>query len=79
MVKKLSCVSCGSLKRIPHTFTNRGRIAKYSRVPNKRTGRLLENGKKSHLYALIRNYRVFKLDLHQNKCLLGHQNSTFNS
>ena len=28
----------------------------YSRVLNKRTGRLLENGKKSHLYALIRNY-----------------------
>ena len=22
MVKKLSCVSCGSLKRFPHTFTN---------------------------------------------------------
>ena len=21
MVKKLSCVSCGSLKRFPHTFT----------------------------------------------------------
>ena len=30
----------------------------YSRVPNKRTGRLLENGKKSHLYALIRNYTI---------------------
>ena len=28
----------------------------FSRVPNKRTGRLLENGKKSHLFALIRNY-----------------------
>ena len=27
----------------------------YSRVPNKRTGLLLENGKKFHLYALIRN------------------------
>ena len=22
MVKKLSCVSCGSLKRFPHTFTS---------------------------------------------------------
>ena len=22
MVKNLSCVSCGSLKRFPHTFTN---------------------------------------------------------
>ena len=22
MVKKLSCVSCGSFKRFPHTFTN---------------------------------------------------------
>jgi hypothetical protein len=31
-------------------------LGKYSRVPNKRTGRLLENEKKSHLYALIRNY-----------------------
>ena len=28
----------------------------YSRVPNKRTGRLLENEKESHLYAIIRNY-----------------------
>ena len=28
----------------------------YSRVPNKRTGRLLENEKKSHLYALIWDY-----------------------
>ena len=28
----------------------------YSRVPNKRTGHLLENEKKSHLYALIWNY-----------------------
>ena len=27
----------------------------YSRVPNKRTGRLLEDGKKSHLYALIQD------------------------
>ena len=30
----------------------------YSRVPNKRTGLLLENEKKSHLYALIRNYTI---------------------
>ena len=29
---------------------------KYSRVPNKRTGRLLENEKKSHQYALIWDY-----------------------
>ena len=29
---------------------------KYSRVPNKRTGRSLENEKKSHLYALIWDY-----------------------
>ena len=28
----------------------------YSRVPNKRIGHLLENGKKSHLYTLIRNH-----------------------
>ena len=33
-------------------------IYDYSRVPNKRTGRLLENEKKSHLYALIRNYTI---------------------
>ena len=26
MVKKLSCVSCGSLKRFPHTFTSAGEI-----------------------------------------------------
>ena len=31
-------------------------VATYSRVPNKRTGRLLENEKKSHLYALIQDY-----------------------
>ena len=31
-------------------------ISTYSRVPNKRTGRLLENEKKSHLYALIWDY-----------------------
>ena len=30
----------------------------YSRVPNKQTGRLLENEKKSHLYAVIRNYTI---------------------
>ena len=30
----------------------------YSRVPNKRTGRLLEDGKKSHLYALIQDYTI---------------------
>ena len=30
----------------------------YSRFPNKRTGRLLENEKKSHLYALIPNYTI---------------------
>jgi hypothetical protein len=28
----------------------------YSRVPNKRTGRLLENEKKIHLYTLIQTY-----------------------
>ena len=31
-------------------------LGTYSRVPNKRTGRLLENEKKSHLYALIQAY-----------------------
>ena len=30
----------------------------YSRVPNKRTGHLLENLKKSHLYALIWDYTI---------------------
>ena len=29
---------------------------KYSRVPNKRTGRLLENEKNSHLYTFIQTY-----------------------
>ena len=28
----------------------------YSRVPNKQTGRLLENEKNSHLYAFIQTY-----------------------
>ena len=32
------------------------KLATYSRVPNKRTGRLLENEKKSHLYSLIQTY-----------------------
>ena len=31
-------------------------LGEYSRVPNKQTGRLLENLKKSHLYALIWDY-----------------------
>ena len=34
----------------------------YSRVPNKRTGRLLENEKKSHLYALIWDYSFINLE-----------------
>ena len=47
MVKKLSCVSCGSLKRFPHTFTT-GRLAGNSegatfitllRIPNLRPNR----------------------------------------
>ena len=33
-----------------------GKSSTYSRVPNKRTGRLLENEKKSRLYALILDY-----------------------
>ena len=33
-------------------------ICTYSRVPNKQTGHLLENEKKSHLYAVIRNYTI---------------------
>ena len=32
------------------------KLCTYSRVLNKRTGRLLENEKKSHLYALIQTY-----------------------
>ena len=31
-------------------------VGRYSRVPNKQTGRLLENEKKSHLYTLIQTY-----------------------
>ena len=31
-------------------------LLRYSRVPNKRTGRLLENEKNSHLYAFIQTY-----------------------
>ena len=34
----------------------------YSRVPNKRTGRLLENEKKSHLYTLIWDYSFIDLE-----------------
>ena len=34
----------------------------YSRVPNKRTGRLLENEKKSHLYALIWDYSFINFE-----------------
>jgi hypothetical protein len=38
----------------------------YSRVPNKRTGRLLENEKKSHLYALFGTIRllIFRKNSH---------------
>ena len=32
------------------------KVGGYSRVPNKRTGHLLENEKTSHLYALIQTY-----------------------
>ena len=35
----------------------------YSRVPNKQTDHLLENEKKSHLYALIRNYTFINFQL----------------
>ena len=38
MTKKLSCVSCGSLKRFPHTFTNMGDICEI----RKKDGRLFE-------------------------------------
>ena len=41
---------------INRTFQQVLRQHTYSRVPNKRTGRLLENLKKSHLYALIQTY-----------------------
>ena len=34
MVKTLSCVSCGSLKRFPHTFTN----ARYLLIDKKSNG-----------------------------------------
>ena len=34
----------------------------YSRGPNKRTGRLLENEKKSHLYALIWDYSFINFE-----------------
>ena len=29
MVKKIACVSCGSLKRFPHTFTTGRRVAAF--------------------------------------------------
>ena len=48
-------VECGSGSYVcsltVHCF-----VGAYSRVPNKRTGRLLENLKNSHLYALIGDY-----------------------
>ena len=39
-----------------------GKSSTYSRVPNKRTGRLLENEKKSHLYALIQDYTFINFE-----------------
>ena len=36
MVKKLSCVSCGSLKRFPHTFTSEGSVECPRRIRWKR-------------------------------------------
>ena len=41
---------------IPYKTERRLQFANYSRVPNKRTGHLLENQKNSHLYALIWDY-----------------------
>ena len=45
MVKNLSCVSCGSLKRFPHTFT------KYSEI-HRRLGR-------GRLGSLVRHHGRF--------------------
>ena len=64
LIKKISlsfCSKCWSIFRFQNyqvlIFFGFGFKAHvYSRVPNKRTGRLLENEKKSHLYALIWNY-----------------------
>ena len=43
-----------NLSFVKDTYVNAEKA--YSRVPNKRTGLLLENDKKSHLYALIQTY-----------------------
>ena len=37
-------------------------LSKYSRDMNKQTGRLLENEKKSHLYALIWDYSFINFE-----------------
>ena len=37
-------------------------LGTYSRVPNKRTGRLLENQKNSHLYPLIWDYSFINFE-----------------
>ena len=42
--------------KVHWNFWKKSHTAYYSRVPNKRTGRLLENEKKSHLYTLIQTY-----------------------
>ena len=44
-----------SINDVPRFLTNFF-LSTYSRVPNKQTGRLLENEKKSHLYAFIQTY-----------------------
>ena len=48
MVKKLSCVSCGSLKRFPHTFTTCNQLAVLD-VKNKISKCILDSNIKTYL------------------------------
>ena len=43
------------------------------------SGKKLKKKSDDSAHHLSWQYRVFKLDLHQNKCLLGHQKCTFKS
>ena len=57
MVKKLSCVSCGSLKRFPHTFTS----AMYDAITEKVILLLLikEAFKKCHIKSYLKLFNNF--------------------
>ena len=57
-VEKNQRMTKESYRIIHRSYSTSKKKPTYARVPNTRTGRLLENEKKSHLYALIWNSTI---------------------